>query len=416
MRTIYFIIAAVAASQLINAGAAERRMTLAECIDSALVGNPQMKVATLSLDKAHTLKGTAFDAPQTSVTLQQETTGGGGPENGVNFSQDFEFPSVYVARHKALKARENLEADNYLITRDNVVRDVTSAYYTVLYLREILRIREAQDSLYTNFSHIASVRYENGECSRLEPMNADRLLNANRVALTSAANDLRAAEMNLMYLLGAESPVSPVDESQTVMIADFDADAFDFASTPRGKAADSEVKVSEKELNVTRHEFLPGITVGATAQALIKGFNPYNVDRSRFEQGNFMGFEVGITVPLFFGAQRSRAKAAKKDVEIARMQRESAEKESKNEYNAALDRLKAASANLAYYTVDGSAQAAEIARIADVSYRLGEIDYVEYISNLETAYEMQSGYADAINEYNQTVILLNYLTGKISDR
>ena len=98
------------------------------------------------------------------------------------------------------------------------------------------------------------------------------------------------------------------------------------------------------------------------------------------------------------------------------MQRESAEKESKNEYNAALDRLKAASANLAYYTVDGSAQAAEIARIADVSYRLGEIDYVEYISNLETAYEMQSGYADAINEYNQTVILLNYLTGKISDR
>ena len=198
--------------------------------------------------------------------------------------------------------------------------------------------------------------------------------------------------------------------------ADFDADAFDFASTPRGKAADSEVKVSEKELTVTRHEFLPGITVGATAQALIKGFNPYNVDRSRFEQGNFMGFEVGITVPLFFGAQRSRAKAAKKDVEIARMQRESAEKESKNEYNAALDRLKAASANLAYYTVDGSAQAAEIARIADVSYRLGEIDYVEYISNLETAYEMQSGYADAINEYNQTVILLNYLTGKISDR
>ena len=44
-------------------------------------------------------------------------------------------------------------------------------------------------------------------------------------------------------------------------------------------------------------------------------------------------------------------------------------------------------------------------------YEKGEIDYVEYIQNLKTAVEIHLLYANAINDYNQTIIMLNYLQG-----
>lgn len=415
MNTIYRIalITALATSgAAINSRGAEI-MTLAECIDSAASHNPALQIASGAVEKARILKGTAFDPEQTSLTLKQETTGGGGPENGITVSQDFEFPTVYVARHKALKAEEELERRNYAVALNETVRDVTSAYYTLLYFREMVSLRLRQDSLYTRFEHIASVRFDNGDCSPLEPMNARRLLNANNVALAEARNNCEEARRKLMFLIGAEYQVEPADNSLSVInsIQTENGD-YNFDSTPRGEAAASEIELSERNLAVTRHEFLPGISVGATAQALIKSFNPYNVDRSRFEKGDFMGFEVGITVPLFFGAQRARARAAKKDLEIAQLKSELLRQEAENEYSDAMGRMHAARKNLEYYNGTGKEEAAEIARIADVSYALGDIDYVEYMANLETAYEMLAGRAEAINTYNQTIITLNYLTGK----
>jgi cobalt-zinc-cadmium resistance protein CzcA len=117
-------------------------------------------------------------------------------------------------------------------------------------------------------------------------------------------------------------------------------------------------------------------------------------------------------VPIFFGAQRARAKAAKKELEMSQLRQDVARKEAENEYAAELNKLKSASQNLEYYTNTGASQADEIIRIANVSYSLGDINYMEYINNLETAYEMQRNHADAIYEYNQTIINLNYLTGQ----
>ncbi len=38
-----------------------------------------------------------------------------------------------------------------------------------------------------------------------------------------------------------------------------------------------------------------------------------------FEGGNFMGFEVGVGIPLFYGATKARIKAAKKIKKLQNM-------------------------------------------------------------------------------------------------
>jgi len=54
----------------------------------------------------------------------------------------------------------------------------------------------------------------------------------------------------------------------------------------------------------------------------------------------------------------------------------------------------------------------ELLRFAEKSYQSGEIDYVEYINAVNQALTTKTDYLTAIQQYNQAVIELQYLTGK----
>ena len=67
--------------------------------------------------------------------------------------------------------------------------------------------------------------------------------------------------------------------------------------------------------------------------------------------------------------------------------------------------------SLTYYETTGVTQANDMVRVANASYQIGEIGYMEYIQNMQTAINIKLQYADAMNRFNQTIILLNYLKG-----
>lgn len=406
----YFVaVAAVLVS--LCASAQPKVLTEQECIDLALLNNPSVRASRMAVERAKDLQGTAFDVDATSVTLSQDATGGGSPENGINFSQDFDFPTLYVARHKALKAETALQESTLDAAACELVKNVRSAYYDVLYNRRKVADIQAQDSIYRTFLSLADARYRAGDVSRLELMNAEQLLQANTMELKATRDRYDESVAALRVYLNVDEDVMPAQSELVPLPECLPAQSIDFGMTPAGRIAENEVKLGERNLRVARQGYLPGITVGATTQLLIKGFNPYDIERERFEKGNFMGFEVGLKVPLFFGATRAKAKAAKKDLEMARMRREQAAAENEKEYTAWVRRYTTALDNLNYFRGEGVSQAKEMARLAKVSYELGDIGYVEYIQNLQAAAQLNSRYADAVNEYNQAVIMLNYLQG-----
>ena len=58
------------------------------------------------------------------------------------------------------------------------------------------------------------------------------------------------------------------------------------------------------------------------------------------------------------------------------------------------------------------AKAIKTCRKSQISYENGEIGYVEYIQNLQTALDVQLRFADAVNDYNQAVINLKFIKGE----
>lgn len=402
---------ALAVAVPLGAWAQSRAMSLQECLDMAAQGSLQLKAGQLQVEQQRRLQGTAFEMDKTAVTLSQDPSSGGSPDNSLSVSQDFDFPTLYFARRSALKAQTDVSRRQLEVTGNDVERQVSSKYSELVSLRRQVQVLQRQDSIYSRFLEIATAKLSSGDAGTLEKMNAQRVLRENALRLQQTRNDYRAAQMELAVLLGFDGLVEPTDTELRIEPDGSFSEADDMSFSPLAGLYAANVTARQKELTVARQGFLPGISVLLRNQLVIKSFNPYDITRERFSKGDFMGFEVGLSIPLFYGSQRAKLRAAKTGLELARVEQQQSVNELNRDYRAAVNDYRKAEQTLRYYDGEGRQQAEEIARVSQLSYEMGEIDYMEYMQNLEESCSLLLQCAEAEDEYNQSVIKLNYLKG-----
>lgn len=388
--------------------AQSRQMTLQEVLAMAAERSLTLQRSRMEVDKTRILQGTAFHLDATSVSLSQDPTSGGSPDNAITVSQSFALPSVYSTRRSLLKSETSAAQSRLAVSENELRREVSLAFYDLLYAQDVLHIYARQDSIYKKFNRVAEAKLGSGETGRLEQMNAIRLKQENDIKSDIAQRDFLTAQLQLMKWLNTDTLVIPLATTTNELIF---ADHF-IADVPLLALAKSQEEVANRQLKLEKRNGLPTFSVGASVQTVIKGFNPYNIDRSAYGGGNFMGFSVGVNIPLAFGAQKAQVKAARKEVEMAQLNVRNQEYVLRKTYDAAYNNYVSAHKAYNYYQKIGVPQAREMERISKVSYEYGQIGYVELMQNLQSALEVWKDFADATRQYNKAIVELNYLQGK----
>ena len=127
----------------------------------------------------------------------------------------------------------------------------------------------------------------------------------------------------------------------------------------------------------------------------------------------FQGVKAGIAIPLWFGPYTSKSKAAKISENITRTDAENYTRSVTGNYQSALDEYKKYSVTIDYYEKQAVPESDLIIEQATRAYRAGGMDYLDYVLNLNRALAIRQSYLDALNSYNQTIISIEYITGKI---
>lgn len=384
-----------------------KKLNLQQCLEMAMQQNYEVMKAQKSVEKAKALQGSAWDLDKTGVSLSQDPSSGGNTDNAITVSQDIDFPTVYIAQHRQLKAETQLENSLMNVTKQSVASDVRSAYYQLVYEMERLHILTRQDSILSHYKFMAQEKYKAGETRQLDLMAAERMHRENKLEMTNVMSDIETAQLKLSELLNSDVPVTPSD--QELKPLDFVQKAFNYPQSSLGQAAQDRINVADKAVSVAKSGYAPSLSVALRSQLVISSWNPYHVDRSRFKEGNFFGFEVGVGVPLFYGATKAKVKAAKKDREIAELEMKQEQQTLQREYMAALSRCNASFNRLTYYQEEGVEKDKELERLSHMEYENGEISYMEYVESLKNCIEFHMNKAAAINEYNQNVIALEKL-------
>lgn len=392
-----------------GAMAQTKAMSLKECLDMAMKESYQIKVAEKSVERAKNLQGTAWDVDKTEVALSQDPSSGGNTDNALSVSQGIEFPTVYIARHKQLKAETQMERSRLNVTKQDLTSEVRSAYHQLVYENEVLHLLQRQDSILDRYTATATSKMKAGETRKLEQLAAERMHRENELEIASAMSNIEGCQLQLANLINSAETITPADHSLQPL--DFVQKGFNYGQTPDGQLAQDRITVADKAVSVAKNGYAPNLSLALRNQLVISSWNPYNVDRSRFKEGNFFGFEVGVGVPLFYGATKAKVKAAKRDREIAELEMKQEQQAKQREYLAALSKCNSSFVRMKYYQEEGTEKDKELERLSGLEYENGEISYIEYMEALKNCTDFHMKKAAAINDYNQSVIALEKLMG-----
>lgn len=389
------------------------KMTLQQCFQLSDRQNLALQSGRKAVEKALVMQRTAWDLDKTEIAFSQNPASSGDTDNGLTFSQSIEFPTVYTARRNQLKAETQAEKSRLNVTSQQLRLEIASAYYAMLYQTHRLQILQQQDSVIQRYCDVAGKRYKAGEARQLEFLSADRMRNDNRLEMTKVKNEAENLQTALMALLNTTTPVVPAADNLVISQRSPMNAAFNYQQTADAQYQKDLITALDKEVKCAKTGYAPSLSLALRSQLLIDSWDPYHINRQRFTEGNFFGFEVTVGVPLFYGATKAKVKAAQKDREVALLAMQQEQREKERDYKQGYNRLQNAIKRMEYYSGENLVKAKDIERLSTLEYENGEISYVEYTSALQEAIDMRLKQAEVVNEYNEAVLALMALNNSL---
>jgi cobalt-zinc-cadmium resistance protein CzcA len=386
---------------------------LHDAIQTALDSNLSIKSAAYSTDVSKALKGAAFDLPKTVIDGQYGRFNSYTNDNSFTVSQSFAFPSVYVNRYKLANANIKSSEIQYKIAQLEIATSVKQVYWQYVYIKERQKLLSFQDSLYSGFLRAAELRAKAGETNRLEMITARSQSLEIKNQLYQVTADIGIYNRKLKLLLNSTSSLSPAESNLHRIDFSCTADSVSFEQDPSLEYVQQQVEVSKIETQLERSQALPDLNVGYFSQTIIGSQEVNGVPLSFGPEDRFSGMQAGISVPLWFSPYLSRAKAAKISERIARTNAEYYTSSVRGNFQSLLDEYSKFSSSVDYYEKQAVPEANLIIAQATLSYKAGALDYLEYVLTLNRAMAIRQNYLDALNNCNQTIISIEYITGKI---
>jgi cobalt-zinc-cadmium resistance protein CzcA len=414
IRNVIPVIVLLLASLPFNLTAQEqRRISLHDAIQTALDSNLSVKSARYSIDASKALKGASVDLPKTAIDGQYGQFNSYRNDNSFTVSQSFEFPTVYANRYKLANANIRSSELSYKITQLEIASQVKLVYFQFVYLESKRNLLLYQDSLFTGFLRAAELRASSGETSRLEMVTARSQSLDVKNQLYQVNSDINIYGRKLAVLLNSKSPMIPLETELSLINHLSGFDSLSINENPSLGYVKQQVEISNIEKKLQKNQMLPDLSIGYFNQSLI-GTQDINGVPVNFGSGDrFTGFQAGISVPLWFGPYSARSKASKINYEKARVDAENFSKSLSGNYQSLLDDYKKYSSSVSYYENQALPEANIIIDQASKSYKSGALDYLDYVQSLNRALAIKQNYLDALNELNQTVISIEFITGKL---
>ena len=383
-------------TQSVQAQQLSQGITIEEAVTIAFENNPSVKAANLEIEKQESLKKSAFDLDKTDVSYSKGQLNAVQQDYQWRISQNFKFPTVYATQSKLQKQRIVLSEASLILEKNLLERDVRATYMKLWYAKSNLVLISELETEFQNFAIIAQKRFELGESNLIEKIAAEGKREEIKLLRSEANLDVENLRQQLQLLLNSQDAVTIIDGD--LQKTDFIGEGLK-ADNALLKLQEQFVSVSEQQHKLEKAQFLPDLSAGYFNQQ-IEGVQ------------NFSGFQVGVKVPLFFWSQKGKTQAAKKNTEIAQMNFEQTKLDVNSVLRNNLHEYEKHKASLLYYNTKGLQLADKLFSSANTAYKEGEIGYVEYIATLEQAVQIKRDYLDRLNQYNQTINEINYLTGK----
>lgn len=130
------------------------------------------------------------------------------------------------------------------------------------------------------------------------------------------------------------------------------------------------------------------------------------------EYKRFQGFNIGIGIPLTFLSTSSRIKSLRYTQQSLTKEADNNKLVLRTQMENAFQQYNQNLSQYNYYKSTALPNADVIISTADVSYKSGDIGYIEYLQALQTATDVHLSHLQSVDQLNQSIININFLINK----
>ena len=384
-----------------------------QAINIAIQNNQSIKANDLEIKATESLKKTANELPKMDFNMQLGQYNSIKFDNAFQLSQTIPFPTLFGAKKELINAEIKAKQLQQQLSIYEIKNQVRSLYYQIEYLQFNKQKLQSLDSLYIEFLRVANLRYKTGDTKKIEINTAQTkqgeinlLTQQNQVYLINAYQSLKALlNTNDSIVLITNANYVPLTVNNLI-------DTNAIANHPMLQSLYQNMLIAEQTKKVEKAQGLPDFKIGYSNQSLI-GFQTINSADKYFGAGNrFSVVNIGIAIPLTYGATKARIKSLEYQKQSLAQQAEYEKKQLQSQLQNTMTQYEQDVKQYNYYKTNALPNAEEIVKSAQLGYRTGDVSYVEYLYALQTATDIQLNFLQSIQQINQTVININSIINK----
>jgi outer membrane protein TolC len=388
----------------------QRTLTLEQAIEEALQNNGSIKASQYHLDAQKQLQKASFDLPKTDVNLLYGQYNSYANDNNITVTQTIPFSAFgsQGALNRALTTSATLQKS---VSENEIIFQVKQVYFQLAFFkaRHLLLLR--QDSIYEGFLKAASLRYRTGETYLLEQTTARSQRNEVTMQLQQNQAEIFRLRSQLKTLMQAPDMPDIYSVELTAIRVDDEPDTTSYKQNPSLAFANQQLEVARREKKFQAAKAAPDLHIGFFSQTLT-GAIDLETGRVAKSSERFPGFTIGLAIPLWYAPHDARVRSAESARRASESNLNYYEQSLQNQLQQVSQLLLAHKNNLDYYLRSSLPNADLILKQAQVAFQQGEIGYPEYLLGIRNAITIKENYLKTLNDYNQSVIYIQYLTGK----
>jgi hypothetical protein len=199
-----------------------------------------------------------------------------------------------------------------------------------------------------------------------------------KTSINQVKSDILINQYKLQALINAKEPVNISDTARFKIDFTYISDSTALNNNPTLAILKQQIEISKREKQVEKLKLMPDLSIGY--------FNQSNKELNNNDR--FTGIEVGVSIPILFFSQSSKIQAYKINEKIAQNNYEYYNTTLKSELQVLFQEYLKLKASIDYYENIALQQSEMIIYHSGKSYMAGNIDYVEYVLNLDKALEI----------------------------
>lgn len=333
---------------------------------------------------------TAWDFGPTTIYHnydQNNIAENGYPLHVWGISQQFGFPLAYSLRKKVYYEEFNMQQALTEARENELNALVYKTWWNLRIAEDKLKLSRQVDSIYTLLLTKAKTLYEQGEGNRMGYLAMKSRQQRAHAALLKAIADVKNAHTFLQSMLNTTDSLIPAAiPIDLELLSDFET-----LSDPRLKL----FELRFTHVKAVYNEHLAGLLPGISAE-VFRGTNNFK------DHKNYTGYQLGLSLPIWFYPAQQRAKQYKLEQEAAQYFL----RDYQNRRNAQLNILKAKMASLRTELSTLQALSKELipslVTTSQKGFASGELSFFEAMAGLEEALFIRSQYLETLLNYMQT--------------